>query len=156
MMVLRKLLLQEVLFMLSKKRIREFIKGIDPEIKVKFGKDNYFDPHYNYISIYPENEYLPSFRDHLVNTHKCSWADEFLQITWSILHEIGHYYTDDPNDETDFLLRLYYGCDENITDEDYYNLSSEYNATEWARKFIEDNREYVEEFNNEILDNVKK
>lgn len=153
-MILRKLLLQEVLFMLSKKKIRAFVKEIDDQIEVRFGEDNFYDPYEYYIQICPENDSLPSFMDHLVKSHKCSWAREFSQITWSILHEIGHYYTDEPDDEEDIWNRVYCGlCD--VTDDEYYNLKTEFAATEWAKKFIKNNKEFVRNFEDDLLHNVK-
>lgn len=142
--------------MLFKRRrlIRKFIEEIDPQIEVKFGKENYYDPYEYFVQICPKTDSFPSFMDHLVNTHKCSWARDFSQITWSILHEIGHYYTDDPDDENDLIQRIYYGLVE-VEDDEYYNLESEYAATEWAIEFIENNREYVRNFEDDLLYNVK-
>lgn len=119
------------------------IKSINPKIKCYTNdEDNYYSPQDDSVHICPVEYYLPSFTEHLYNTHQCSYAYDFPQIYWSILHEVGHYYTDDAYDEDDLLVRLVYGLDaeeeeSQLTDEDYYNLDSEYEATEWAMEYVQ-------------------
>ena len=118
------------------------IKSISPKIKCYTNdEDNYYEPGDDSVHICPVEYYLPSFTEHLYNTHQCSYAYDFPQIYWSILHEVGHYYTDDPGDEEDIYIRLLNSLEDEdhleLTDQEYYDLDSEYDATEWAIEYIQ-------------------
>lgn len=116
-----------------------FAKIVCSEIKIRFSNNgNYFDNDSNCIYLDP-NEQDCGFLRHLSERHFCSFANDYPLIMWSILHEIGHYHTLDFC-EDDFEMRMYLSlCDaENIEIQNlYFDLETEWEATEWAIEFIE-------------------
>ena len=64
-----------------------------------------------------------AFRANFVK--RCTIADNFLDATLSILHEVGHICT---TNETDGI----YPDEETCTNEEYFNTHDEWIATEWA------------------------
>lgn len=123
--------------------IKTFVKSICPDIKVEFGDFNECDEDTIYLN--PKEYVCPGFKKHLKEKHGCDFGDKFSQQLWSILHEIGHMMTNPPEDEDmEMLIRLTlettvdedeYNTDENLQ-YSYYDLESEYNATQWAIDYI--------------------
>ena len=124
-----------------------FIKTINPFIKVNlyYGEGSAYSftdktIHLNLRDIEGENEFL----NHLATIHKCSFVNEFPLELWTLLHELGHHYTkaDIINPELDYLARVAINNTdtssyENTQDEAnaYFNLESEWRATEWAIRY---------------------
>jgi hypothetical protein len=141
-----------------------FVKSIDEELSVTFKNDGYYfvsaDNSVN-IDLTDFEDY--GFMRHLVEVHKCEWATEFNLHLWSILHEIGHYETEDEICEEDGEEEIRYWL--SLTDKDmakdtniqngYFNLTSEYFATEWAIEWIENNYEHAKKINDIICNNRK-
>ena len=82
------------------------------------------------------------FMRHLREVHKYADADQYCFALWTLLHEIGHYYTIDYV-EDDLWTRTFCGlfsCEEASKDSElqdmYFNIKSEWEATEWAIKWI--------------------
>ena len=100
-----------------------FTKMVCSEIKIRFSNNgSYFDFNSDCIYLDP-------------NENDCGF---YSLLVWSILHEIGHYYTLDFCDD-DSELRLFLAfCDGSLIEiqDAYFNLESEWEATEWAIDFI--------------------
>lgn len=124
-----------------------FIKTINPFIKVNpyYGEGSAYSftdktIHLNLRETNGEDEFL----HHLVVEHKCSFANEFPLELWTILHELGHHYTEDDvrNPEVDYLARVAinnadpssYASNQEVANA-YFNLESEWKATEWAIRY---------------------
>lgn len=91
------------------------------------------------------NEYLDDcgFLRHLYESHKCDFTNEYSIILWAILHEIGHCITQVEDNDADIEKRLLLQCTNDAHSVEiqdlYFNLSSEYAATEWAIQWITEN-----------------
>lgn len=141
-----------------------FVKSIDEELSVTFVKDGYyFLSAENTVNIDLTDFDDCGFMRHLKEIHGCEWADELDLHLWSILHEIGHYETecdideDDAEQELRFLLSL---TDESIAHDTevqnmYFNLTSEYYATEWAKDWVAENFVQAKKVSNLIRKNRK-
>lgn len=135
--------------------IENFIKSIDEELNVSFiEKDGWnFETTSNTVNVAISDTEDCGFFRHLKEEHKCEFANEFSLTLWSILHEIGHYETEDFVDfdeELDDRVMLYLTDDVVKTNKKiqnkYYNLPSEWEATEWAIEWITENWELATEF----------
>lgn len=68
-------------------------------------------------------------------------ADVFL---WSFFHELGHHETEDDFEQNEW--DYYRDCIEReISDEEYFNLPQEYEATQWAGEYMMENAAVVDE-----------
>lgn len=83
------------------------------------------------------------FMRHLREQHQCEYTDCFKLSLWTILHEIGHYKTLDMIENDDLASRALCAIvDEEVartnkTVQDmYFNIESEWEATEWAVSYI--------------------
>ena len=85
-----------------------------------------------------------AFLQHLAQIHKCSFINEFPLEFWTTLHEIGHHFTvDDFDEEADYNARCAMQKIDPSTYADpmdfafqYFNLRSEWIATEWAINYV--------------------
>lgn len=129
------------------------IKSIAPRIKVNlYSADNtcYLTEKktikLNLQEVYHEGgaEGARVFLQHLAQVHKCSFVNEFPIELWTTLHEIGHHFTlDDFDEEVDYKARCALS-NANLADYadptdfafQYFNLRSEWIATEWAINYI--------------------
>lgn len=82
------------------------------------------------------------FMRHLREVHNCAIADFYSLSLWTILHEIGHHYTIDYA-EDDLIARSICAViplDVAAANPDlqdlYFNIESEWEATEWAIDWI--------------------
>lgn len=124
-----------------------FIKTINPFIKVNpyYGEGSAYSftdktIHLNLRETNGEDEFL----NHLALEHKCSFVNEFPLELWTILHELGHHYTEDDvlNPELDYFARVAinnadpssYENNQEVANA-YFNLESEWRATEWAIRY---------------------
>lgn len=130
-----------------------FAKSISPKIKLNpYAGSSAFLTGTNNINITlkeddPEGE--KAFLQHIALTHKCHFVNEISPLAWTILHEIGHYFTDDyltdEDREADYEYRKLlslgiipddYSRPDDSIDEAYFNLPAEWEATEWAINYI--------------------
>ena len=63
---------------------------------------------------------------------RCPLAKGFADVTISILHEVGHYFT------KEYLTLEYYAEADNVSSNDYFNIEAEYKATQWAIEWLQD------------------
>ena len=123
-------------------------KIIAPFVKVKIDKTDStcFDFNNDTLIIgYDFNDDEYGFMRHLREVHGCKFANFFTHRFWAILHELGHYFTGEGiEDEKETLevraLCILIGDDIVKTNKGvqdmYFNLPSEFAATEWAINFI--------------------
>lgn len=106
----------------------------------------------------PEEEAgLGLFLMHMKAGHMCTFVDELNSKVWTLLHEVGHHFTQDEDfGEDDIAERAMIAVvDMNrLNDEGkvnvamrYFDLPSEYSATEWAINFARENFELCKSFN---------
>lgn len=135
--------------------IKNFIWSIaDVEVVFDTDEGSYFDGDTDTINInLNELNQDYGFMRHLREVHKCNFWDKYSPLLWTILHEVGHYYTlDDYDSEAEegerIILSLVNekGLQNPMVQDRYFNLPSEWGATEWAIHFVEDNTELCKEF----------
>ena len=104
-----------------------------------------------------ENPAASSFYRHLHDFHKVNDVTIVQKITWTVLHEIGHFFNQDeimhPTNE-DLIARTEIFLAKNINryiQDLYYNISAEWAATEWAIDFIKNNFALVKLFEENLL-----
>ena len=138
-----------------RKLVKYFIYSIDNSVKVRFNEYNGF--HYDFGEHYVNVDLMDiasdGFIEHLKENHRCKFAYAYSTITWFILHEIGHKATEfEVNWYKDFTERFYIALikNENESTQAYFNLPSEYKATEWAIWFANTHRELVKNFDEKI------
>ena len=68
---------------------------------------------------------------------------------FSLLHEIGHYFTFDMNNFDEYCRMLRELSDENYTE--YRKIPEEYKADKWAIEFIKNNKKYFIDINKEVV-----
>ena len=134
----------------KKELVRQFVNMIDESIDLVYGDDFYVD--------IPEEEITYTFKsypetDELFSRFvKETFHEEINVFLISLLHEVGHImtYSEEMHQERAFLyyaLQLDYNPDEeeefNMA---YFNIPSEYAATEWGVNFYRNNREMCDNF----------
>lgn len=94
------------------------------------------------------------FLRHLARQHRCKFTYEFKSQMWILLHELGHCKTQDYIKENELSERVIYSMIKPSVlaanprlEERYFNLSSEWEATEWAKKWIEEHKILAKIFN---------
>ena len=139
-------------------KIKKMIKQIDNSIKVKYGKILECEPENAVVYIGFKNTELENrtFRDYVNELQPdCIFNDLLL----GILHEIGHIYTLDEADETEYLkdtelLNQLYRNDL-ISDEQrqyfYLRLPLESKATKWGLDFTRENENCCKQGNKIIF-----
>lgn len=138
---------------MNKKKIRQIVRSITRDTRIFFehGSYCYYDSDLNKINIDPTDLFDDSgFMRHLRDTHKVPfvlWA-RYSLATWSLLHELGHHFCDekiDENEHDEFVRAFCSTIPRNETDKEtqnlYFNLPREYEATEWAIEFAWEHRE---------------
>ena len=130
---------------MTKTEIRNFIQSI-ADVKVTFSKSGWwYDNEREVINVDLTDFNDMGFMRHLHEVHKCEFAYEYSLTLWSILHEIGHYYTlddieDDEDDRIALMLTTSEIADNEKVQDRYFNMPSEWVATEWAINFIKHNK----------------
>lgn len=104
-------------------------KGIAPLVKVGFSSSSWYGTYESgkdaiFINV---NDRTPAFMEHLKNVHGFNNADNYSETLWTALHEMGHHFTYDFCEPTEELPG---------ETEEYYNSEIEWEATEWAMRFI--------------------
>lgn len=143
--------------MFKKLKVKKFVKQISPDIKVKFGRALECEPTENTIYVaFKSNEIdKKTFMEYVKEIDKnCQFND----LTLGILHEIGHIFTYDEDDEEPYqketeLLNLLYK-EKILSAEElnrfYVRLDMESKATKWAIDFAQANQNFVKEFQEKI------
>lgn len=142
--------------MREKKIVRNFIKTICPEIRVRFKRNSNYYESSNctiYIDLADKND--GGFMRHLRYNHGFTLAYKYSLLMWTILHELGHYFTEDEYEDSEEDTEIRNLCsliDREISDNDselqdvYFNLKTEWVATEWAINFVKSNPFFCWEF----------
>lgn len=148
---------------MNKRKIRRVVRTIAPEIKMTFnrGKTIYYDYVRDKINIdFDEMQDDGGFMRHLNTDHAVplEFCQKYSLAAWSILHELGHYFCDDDEEESqvDELTRLMCALipRETATVEEqdlYFNLPHEWNATEWAIEFATEHETLMEYLEKQLI-----
>ena len=121
------------------------IKIVAPRIKIKYDSNEQTCYDCDEKCLIIGNDFYSDgcgFMRHLREVHGYINADQYSLALWTLLHEIGHYYTIDYV-EDDLWTRTFCGLfsyeeaskDSELQDM-YFNIKSEWEATEWAIKWI--------------------
>ena len=143
--------------------VKQMVKQIDKSIKVKFGKCLQCEPTENTIYVNNKTDIIDivTFRDYVKELNsKC----KFNTLLLGILHEIGHIYTYEEQNEEDYnrdtkLLSLLFQ-ENKLTEEQvnyfYLRLPLEANATKWAIDFAMQNKKFCKYYQNKIGKEISK
>ena len=140
-------------------KLNYIVKSIAPEINVIYDETEptCFDHDLKAISIgvdFQDDDC--GFMRHIKFNHDYPEAEEYSLTLWSILHELGHYFTSNNGYISTEELAEYALCglipreiaenNESIQNM-YFDIESEWNATEWAINWIKDNTDLARQFN---------
>jgi hypothetical protein len=123
-----------------------FIKTINPRIKIKYDENDFAFCFKNNTLYYNFNLIDMGFLRHMRECHKRE--PQFGLMLYSLLHELGHYYMQDCISEDEIETRAYcallpvdFVLERPEIQNLYFNLESEFEATEWAIQYtIKHNR----------------
>lgn len=140
-------------------KIKKMVKLINVDIKVKFAKRLECEPENAKIYVGFKNNEMENrtFKDYVkeLQPNVCKYSDMLL----GVLHEIGHIYTIEQADESEYLqdVDLLYKLREKdlISAEQmnyfYLRLPLESLATKWAIDFININKAFCDKWDNELM-----
>ena len=143
--------------------VKQMVKQIDKSIKVKFGKCLQCEPTENIIYVNNKTDIIDivTFRDYVKELNsKC----KFNTLLLGILHEIGHIYTYEEQNEEEYtrdteLLSLLFKekkLSAKQLNEFYVRLPLEANATKWAIDFAMQNKKFCKYYQNKIGKEISK
>ena len=143
--------------------VKQMVKQIDKSIKVKFGKCLQCEPTENTIYVNNKTDIIDivTFRDYVKELNsKC----KFNTLLLGILHEIGHIYTYEEQNEEEYtrdteLLSLLFKekkLSAKQLNEFYVRLPLESNATKWAIDFAMQNKKFRKYYQNKIGKEISK
>ena len=143
--------------------VKQMVKQIDKTIKVKFGKCLECEPTENTIYVNNRTDIIDivTFRDYVKELNsKC----KFNTLLLGILHEIGHIYTYEEQNEEEYtrdteLLSLLFKekkLSAKQLNEFYVRLPLEANATKWAIDFAMQNKKFCKYYQNKIGKEISK
>ena len=143
--------------------VKQMVKQIDKSIKVKFGKRLECEPTKNTIYVNNKTDIIDivTFRDYVKELNsKC----KFNTLLLGILHEIGHIYTYEEQNEEEYtrdteLLSLLFKekkLSAKQLNEFYVRLPLEANATKWAIDFAMQNKKFCKYYQNKIGKEISK
>ena len=143
--------------------VKQMVKQIDKTIKVKFGKCLQCEPTENTIYVNNKTDIIDivTFRDYVKELNsKC----KFNTLLLGVLHEIGHIYTYEEQNEEDYnrdtkLLSLLFQekkLSAKQLNEFYVRLPLEANATKWAIDFAMQNKKFCKYYQNKIGKEISK
>lgn len=101
------------------------------------------------------NDY--GFMRHLMNAHRCEFADKYGYNLWHLLHEIGHSkieekYGDNLYEIAYFKENFKY-INRNVPlQNEFYNRTVEWEATEWAIAWVKEHRKLAGILNKMLRD----
>lgn len=142
---------------MDRKQIRaifEFVSLIDKELVIVFDEHNYYDYSNDRVGFSFDDLDDNGFLRHLREKHNINDIDLSLRM-WSILHEIGHHFTwEDEFESEDEMYERYtyqhFPCENEaqlIAMQDaYFDMESEWRATEWAIDFARSNYEICKKY----------
>ena len=143
--------------------VKQMVKQIDKSIKVKFGKCLECEPTENTIYVNKKTNIIDivTFRDYVKELNsKC----KFNTLLLGILHEIGHIYTYEEQNEEEYtrdteLLSLLFKekkLSAKQLNEFYVRLPLEAKATKWAIDFAMKNVKFCKYYQNKIGKEISK
>ena len=143
--------------------VKQMVKQIDKSIKVRFGKCLQCEPTENTIYVNNKTDIIDivTFRDYVKELNsKC----KFNTLLLGILHEIGHIYTYEEQNEEEYtrdteLLSLLFKekkLSAKQLNEFYVRLPLEANATKWAIDFAMQNKKFCKYYQNKIGKEISK
>ena len=143
--------------------VKQMVKQIDKTIKVKFGKCLQCEPTENTIYVNNKTDIIDivTFRDYVKELNsKC----KFNTLLLGILHEIGHIYTYEEQNEEEYtrdteplsLLFKEKKLSAKQLNEFYVRLPLEANATKWAIDFEMQNKKFCKYYQNKIGKEISK
>ena len=143
--------------------VQQMVRQIDKTIKVKFGKCLECEPTENTIYVNNKTDIIDivTFRDYVKELNsKC----KFNTLLLGILHEIGHIYTYEEQNEEEYtrdteLLSLLFKekkLSAKQLNEFYVRLPLEVNATKWAIDFAMQNKKFCKYYQNKIGKEISK
>lgn len=126
-------------------------KWLAPEVKVVIDENEMssFNLEENLLTLGRDNEGgCHWFYEHIKERHNFAHAYRYSLPFWTLMHELGHYFTNKRaiEGEKEIYFRLICACLPKETVEDkrwaygYFDLTKEYQATEWAINFIKNHR----------------
>ena len=128
-----------------------FVKTINPRIRIKYKKDTFAFCFTNNTLYYNFDLIDMGFLRHMRECHY--WEPQFGLMIYSLLHELGHYYMQDCVDEDEMETRAYcallpfeYVMQRPDIQDLYFNLESEFEATEWAIEYSVNHRKFCKMF----------
>lgn len=136
----------------------DFVNEIDEFEDVQMGVEFFCYPTTNeiFISLVASENAVEEFMTTLLERTDIRDISEF---TWSLLHEVGHCETwgvmtkRTTNHCRNVKRKIMQGKQPSVN---YYYLTDERIATDWAIKFVENNYEKVKKFDKRILKYLKK
>ena len=143
--------------------VKQMVKQIDKSIKVKLGKCLQCEPTENTIYVNNKTDIIDivTFRDYVKELNsKC----KFNTLLLGILHEIGHIYTYEEQNEEEYtrdteLLSILFKekkLSAKQLNEFYVRLPLEANATKWAIDFAMQNKKFCKYYQNKIGKEISK
>jgi len=136
---------------MNKRKIRRIVRSIAPELRVTFkkGNGNWYDEdehkvNFDFEDVSPDTD--GGFLYHLEHSHECGEVLTVPFSVWTLLHEIGHYFTLDfvrRTEQTEFIKIVcsIYSREEAQANPElakmYFDLPEEWHATEWAIDFVQ-------------------
>ena len=128
-----------------------FVKTINPRIRIKYNENAFAFCFTNNTLYYNFDLIDMGFLRHMRECHY--WEPQFGLMIYSLLHELGHYYMQDCIDENEMETRAYcallpfeYVMQRPDIQDLYFNLESEFEATEWAIEYSVNHRKFCKMF----------
>lgn len=136
---------------MNKRKVRRIVRSIAPELRVFFkkGVGSWYDEDIDKIN-YDSEDVSPDtdggFLYHLEHSHKCGEVLTVPFSVWTLLHEIGHYFTLDfveRTEQTEFIKVVCAMFPRGVAQNNpgiakmYFDLPEEWEATEWAIDFVQ-------------------
>lgn len=139
-------------------KLNYIVKTIAPEIDVIYeeGGKTCFDHDLKAVIVGTDfQEDDCGFMRHIRYNHNFTDTYKYSLTLWSILHELGHYFTSDNGYVSQEEITEYIICglipreianENEIIQNMYFDIESEWNATEWAINWIKNNTELAKTF----------
>ena len=144
----------------NEETITTFIKSFDERIAVTFEESgccyfNHMDRILNVDLNSFDSELIRYFREHVIEKHGFGVIKNINDITFAILHELGHYFCHHTYGGLDPLERFFIMLNPSVRGRqyEYFDREVEWEATEWAINFIKTNYAVVKLFEEKLLTN---
>ena len=141
-----------------------FVKDRDDELSIVFTDEgNEYDYVQSCIYFNPHDLEDCGFLRHLREVHGFTDCDKYSLLLWTLLHEIGHHFTIDYCEEDEMETRMLCAmCSKEEAEKSthiqdlYFNLESEWEATEWAIEFVSTNPILCETLSKKLEETLDK